>query len=886
MLVLKDIKKEYKVADSTVHALKGISLSFRKSEFVSILGPSGCGKTTLLNIIGGLDKYTSGDLNINGKSTKEFKSKDWDIYRNHRIGFIFQSYNLISHQTVLGNVELALTISGMNKSERIKKAKQALDKVGLSDQYNKRPNQLSGGQSQRVAIARALVNDPEILLADEPTGALDTETSVQIMDLIKDIAKDRLVIMVTHNPELAEQYSSRIIRLLDGNVLSDSKPFDITKEKQKKTKQTKQPEVVVKKKEKSKMSFWTAFKLSLQNLFTKKARTTLTSIAGSIGIIGVSLVLTLSFGIQSYITSMQNDMLSGYPIEISKTALDIESFMNSMPNQEKLEIVKEAGFVNVDSTIEQIMKRSADLNGVFVNNDITQNYVDFINNMPKEDVANILFEYGIDITNNLYTDIKQDSTSTEEVMSLSTIRAIYTAMLKKTEYSNYASLIPTLANTFAQAPTSEDYVLSQYELQGNFATEKNQIMIVLDNNNMLSDLLLAQLGYYTQEEFLNLVYKASSSPSYNPALEKTKFSYDTLLNKTFTWYPNNNLYNQPANILAPFTYNSYHDNSFTDGIELEVVGILTPKEELSFGSLSSGFYYTEKLTKHILQTDTSSEIVEYLNDNNLDGFYGMKIEAVEGSGIYKDLGVTLTYSFKFEDETITQTTYLGQVNTSLGMLGGGGSQTEIAILSLAQLGGSSLPEKISISPTNFKTKDNVLAYLDKWNSENDITLNVNILTQEDRNKITYTDNLSLVISMIQTLINVITIALVGFTALSLVVSSVMISIITYVSVVERVKEIGVIRSLGGRKKDVSNLFNAETFIIGLASGLIGIGFTYLVSFIINLIVMPQIKFAIAIFPINYALIMLSVSVLLTLISGLMPARAAAKKDPAVALRME
>lgn len=879
MLGLKNIKKEYKVADSKVHALKGINLGFRENEFVSILGPSGCGKTTMLNIIGGLDKYTSGDLSINGKSTKEFKDKDWDVYRNHRIGFIFQNYNLIPHQTVLGNVELALTISGLSKAERVKKAKAALDKVGLSDQYNKRPNQLSGGQSQRVAIARALVNDPEILLADEPTGALDTVTSVQIMDLIKEIAKEKLVIMVTHNPELAEKYSTRIIQLLDGEVISDSMPYLPEENKtQVKTQENS--------KEKAKMSFFTAFKLSLQNLFTKKARTVLTSIAGSIGIIGVSLVLALSFGIQTYINTMQNDMLSGYPIQITKTAIDINALSQSMPTQEKAEILKEAGFINVDATLEQIMKRASAIDGIFVNNNITQDYVDYISQMPQEDVASLLFDYGIDITNNIYTEIKQNASAPAEVMSLSTIRAIYTAMLKKTDYSNYASLIPTLTKTFAQAPASEEYILSQYnKVHGNFAKEKHEIMIVLDGKSMLSDLLLAQLGFYTQKEFLNVIYKASGSPNYNPALQKTKFSYNDLVGKTFTWYPNNNLYNAPVNPFAPFTYNAYYNSSFTNGIELEIVGILEPKQELAFGSLTSGFYYTQALTNHILQTDANSEITTYLKDNNLDSFVGMKVEVSQNPVIYKDLGVTMEFSFEFEGETITQTSYLG-TSSSLQMFGGGSGQTEILILSLGALGGNTLPEKISIYPSNFKTKENVLKYLDKWNSDQTIILNGNTLTSEQRSKITYTDNLSLVISLIQTLISVVTIALVGFTALSLVVSSVMIAIITYVSVVERVKEIGVIRSLGGRKKDVANLFNAETFIIGLTSGLIGIGFTYFVSAIVNIIVKPLIGFSIAIFPIHYALIMLAISVFLTLVSGFMPAKSAAKKDPVVALRTE
>ncbi|VEU79834.1 ABC transporter ATP-binding protein/permease [Haploplasma axanthum] len=891
MLRLKEIRKEYEVGNTKVEALKGIDLSFRQNEFVSILGPSGCGKTTMLNIIGGLDKYTTGDLFINGRSTKEFKDSDWDVYRNKRIGFIFQSYNLIPHQTILGNVELALTIAGVSKTERTARAKKALDKVGLQGQYNKKPNQLSGGQSQRVAIARALVNDPEILLADEPTGALDTVTSVQIMDLIKEIAKDRLVIMVTHNPELANEYSTRIIKLLDGELQSDSNPFTEKNE----IKETNKRNELLKKeinepnKEKAKMSFFTSFKLSLQNLFTKKARTILTSIAGSIGIIGVSLVLALSFGLQTQIDNMQNDMLSGNPIEIRKTAMDINAMQNMMTPEEKIEVIKEAGYINVNSMVEALMKRADNAGGLMVNNTITKDYVEYLNNAPSNSVAAILLNYGLDLTNNLYTDVYKSNNDNSDQMSLSTLRMIYTDMLKKTQYSEYSSLIGSLSENFMQVPNNEEYIKEQYNmLHGNYSKNKDEIMIVVNSDNQLNDLLLAQLGYYSQEEFINLIYKAGKSPLYNPSLERSKLSYDELIGKEFTWYPNDVVFNDPTDALAPFTYNSYQNDNFKNGLKLKITGILEPKEDINFGSLTSGFYYTEELANYVIESNNNSKITSYLKNNNLDAFYGMKTEVEQGSGVYKDLGITATYSFEFEGETYQSVSYLGKTDMMSAMLGSmmGGSVKEIPMVSLNELGGSDVPNQISIYPTDFENKKDLITYLDKWNQDIDIKVFDKVLKKADRVDIIYTDTLSIVMTMMSSLIDVITIALIGFTALSLLVSCVMIAIITYVSVVERTKEIGVIRSLGGRKKDVSYLFNAETFIIGATSGLIGVGVTYILSLAINGVVKPLVGMSIAIFPIHYALIMLLVSILLTVLSGLIPSRSAAKKDPVVALRTE
>ena len=1116
MLRLSSIKKEYKIADTTVHALKGITLSFRENEFVSVLGPSGCGKTTLLNIIGGLDKYTTGDLFIGGRSTKEFKDKDWDVYRNHRIGFIFQSYNLIPHQTVLGNVELALTIAGMSKAQRTLKAKRALDKVGLKDQYYKRPNQLSGGQSQRVAIARALVNDPDILLADEPTGALDTTTSVQIMELVKEIANEKLVIMVTHNPELAEQYSTRIIKLLDGELQNDSAHFSAEEEiaevkaskeksaaKDKKQKEDGTNDSAKKKKagtEKAKMSLATAFRLSLQNLFTKKARTIMTSIAGSIGIIGVSLVLSISYGVQSFIGDMQNDMLSGNPISVRQRGMDITSLMQMTSRQDQEKALKEYGYVNVDSMIEYLASRAGTADSLMLDNKITQDYIDYIKTLPEKYVADIFLNYGLDVTNNIFTDFKEKSTGDVQNVSLSTIRNIYTSVLEKSPYSNYADYVTSLTDIFVQAPDSDDYILSQYDMTyGKIAKEKNEVMIVLDGNSMLSDLLLAQLGYYTQDEFLNMVFKAaplengSPSPDYNPALDKPKFSYDELLEKTFVWYPNDDLLEPVENSNSQYHYNAYHKDSFGQGVKLKIAGILEPKEGKSYGSLESGFYYTDALRKHIIENNKNSKIVKALKKNGqestssgeqstgglMDGIRttadgvaqlsdgtvqmndglnqlsdgakqlkdsaskltemqsgskqlkdGAKslseglvqytdsvdqmvsmlslisttletavrenpalltdpniaklVQTLGGSGNggtgnpgqlaaaskslreaakqledgtggldegiqqlsklqdgisglsdglsglqsgseglkdgskalsdgLKDyrtdnqsdstpaISITFKYSYNYLGEKFENVTgYLGNQSSYMSLAGslftGNTQMSEMAkmkSLTLQQLGGIDLASEISVFPVNFEQKEFVLSHLDRWNNGESITFYSQsqqkeiTLTAAQRDDIKYTDNLALIIAIVNNLIDIITFALIGFTSLSLVVSCVMIGIITYVSVVERIKEIGVIRSLGGRKKDVSYLFNAETLIIGLISGLIGIGFTFIGSWIINLIIynIQGIK-TIAIFPWHYAVIMVGVSVFLTLISGFLPSRSAAKKDPVVALRTE
>lgn len=885
MLKLINITKDYPVANHQVHALKGISITFRDNEFVSILGPSGCGKTTLLNIIGGLDHYTSGDLFIDQISTKEFNDRDWDSYRNHRIGFVFQSYNLIPHQTILENVELALTIAGIGKEERLQRAKEVLDKVGLKNEYHKKPNQLSGGQCQRVAIARALVNNPDILLADEPTGALDSTTSIQIMELIKEISKDRLVIMVTHNPDIAKKYSSRIVQLLDGKITADSNPVL-------------ENELIVKKEEKviekkSKLSFWTAFKLSARNLRSKLKRTILTCVAGSIGIIGVATVLSVSTGVRSYINDMQEDMLSGNPITISETGMNLESLLSMTDTSTQEEALKDSiedGYINVNRFIEYLVSQTGSLDAFRIQNEFSEEYLQFLQNMPKEYYAAIATYYGIDVKNNIYTNIQLQGYE-EKIMSLNSIITTYTSMLNQTELKEYSSLVGMVTNNINQAVNNNDFIATQYDIISNpkeskFAEEANEIMLVVNDDQELTDLILAQLGYYTQEEFLNIIYKAIDSEKYDPSLDKNQFSYDELLNKTFIYYPNDTIFKQtepssPLFSLNPFTYQPYAEKSWENGIELKITAILKPKENVSYGCLSSGIYYTPALTQKIIMDNVQSQIVHYLNENEEEAFTSMNYNGT-------NIGIIYDYSYYFEDREYTETGFVGNTSSLSSLMGTiTGQNNPIYTLTLRELGGCNLPSDIHIYPTNFELKDQVTAYLDQWNGDKTLTFDNITLTPEERATITYSDNLAVMISLIDNMINIVTIALIAFTALSLVVSTVMIAIITYVSVIERVKEIGVIRSLGGRKKDVSRLFNAETFIIGGFSGLIGIGVTYILSGIINLIVghLANIS-AIAILPFYVAIIMVLLSILLTLISGLIPALIASKKDPVEALRSE
>ncbi len=957
MLKLVNINKDYYVADMTVRALKKININFRENEFVSVLGPSGCGKTTLLNLIGGLDHATGGDLLIWGRSTKHFKDRDWDVYRNHRIGFIFQSYNLIPHQSVLANVELALTIAGLDKETRIARAKEALDKVGLSDQYYKKPNQLSGGQSQRVAIARALVNNPDILLADEPTGALDTKTSTQILDLIREIAKERLVIMVTHNADLAERYSTRIIKLLDGELTDDSHPFSEETEAIATTEAVNKQKALIEaenaannngfvKKEKAKMSFLTAFKLSIQNIFTKKKRTTMTAIAGSIGIIGVSLVLSVSIGLQGFINDMQNDMLTGNPIEIRQRAFDVNS-LTTFSRSEQKEIIAKGDYVNVDEMIAELNERLQTMDSFMVDNQITADYVNYINDMPNEFWSALVHDYGVDVSNSFYTNFKYPTQEDGRMTSITGIKKMYSSVLENIEgFEQFAPLIGTLNNPFVQAPdtrnaVTEEYVLSQYNVlyqkpgTNGIAKDANEIMIVLDKNRLMADLTLGHMGYYSQDEFINIVNKVIGEDFDTDLYDGGQIPYDNLAALTYKWFPNDTIYaSSIVNANIPFTYRPYADPNWMGGLDLNVVGILEPKENLNYGMLDSGLYYTTALAEHIIKTNFNSNVAQYLRDvEKSNTFSGTAVILRKGSIIDEALPplafdlvqvvngkvIDFTYEYIFDNMLVPEQAkgIIDSANVMQGLIGmftGNTSGISVVSYDLHALGANVdalivddddgnvisfdviydanneprlLPKEIQIYPPNFVQKDKVLAWLDVWNSEATITLNNGtVLTSSDRDTIVYTDLLSLIMRMISNLLTIITIALIGFTSLALIVSSVMIAIITYVSVVERIKEIGVIRSLGGRKQDVASLFIAETFIIGFIAGLIGIIVTYGLSLVINIIVTLIAEARIARFPWWVALVMLSVSIVLTLISGLVPSRSAAKKDPVVALRTE
>ena len=837
MLELNGIRKTYVTGTTSVEALKGIDLKFRDSEFVSILGQSGCGKTTLLNIIGGLDKYTSGDLKINGRSTKDFKDRDWDAYRNNSIGFVFQSYNLIPHQTVLSNVELALTLSGVSKAERRQRATEALEKVGLKEQIHKKPNQMSGGQMQRVAIARALVNDPDILLADEPTGALDTQTSIQIMDLLKEISKDRLIIMVTHNPELATQYSTRIIRLLDGTITDDSNPYNgeddnittktdedsLTDRKSGKTK-----------KKKTSMSFFTALSLSLNNLMTKKTRTILTAFAGSIGIIGIALILSISNGIQNYIDRMQRDTLSSYPIQLQKESVDVSSMIeNMMGNKDK----------NVDHDKDKIYSNNIMTDMVNsmvaeVNSNNLKAFKSYLEN-HKSDVDGYIsdIQYSYDVP--LYIYSTDTSSGVTQLNPSSVMENMYGMSV-----SGDGMMSAGMQNTsvWSRLFDNRQMLDEQYDLiAGSWADNYNEVMLVVDENNEIDDYTLYSLGFKDPAEVKKIFKNVMAGNSYET--EETQYTYDEVLDKKFKLVLPTELYRY--NDTFGTWEDASHDDEYMTTVvnnaeEIKIAGIIRKNPDAASVSVSSGVAYTKDLMPHIIEKVNETQIVkQQLADPEKDVFTGMSFD---------------------NDKTSIST-----LENNKSLLG---------------IASEDNPSEIDIYAKDFDSKEKLQDFIKNYNDE--VTAD-----GRDEDTINYTDYVGILMSSVSTIITAISSVLIAFVAISLVVSSIMIGIITYISVLERTKEIGVLRSIGASKKDVSRVFNAETLIEGFVSGAMGIIITLILCIPANAVIKNVTDISnVAQLPVAGAVILVIISMLLTTIAGLIPAKMAAKKDPVVALRTE
>ena len=867
MLKLVNIRKNYYAGSTTVEALNGVSIEFRKNEFVSVLGQSGCGKTTLLNIIGGLDKYTEGDLIINGKSTKLFKDRDWDNYRNHLIGFIFQSYNLIPHQSVLSNVELALTLSGVSKAERRRRASEALDKVGLSDQKNKRPNEMSGGQMQRVAIARALVNNPEILLADEPTGALDSETSVQIMDLLKEIAKDRLVIMVTHNPELAEKYSTRIVRLLDGKIIDDTMPYSSENDECEEKKSEKRPS----------MSFLTALSLSLNNLMTKKARTFLTSFAGSIGIIGIALILSLSSGVNAYIKNVEENTLASYPISIEKTGMDISSLVSDLMDEHEVVQETEPDRIYSNNIMTEMM--STMVNGLSSNNlALLKKHIEETDAFDENSSE---IEYKYSTVMNIY-DEKGDKVNPNTVFS--------TLFGEDSASSSYQTA-SAFSNTevWNRLFDNKEFLENQYEVvAGRFPENYDEIVLVVDKNNRISDYTLYSLGLKDSKELEEMMQKAMNGEKIEPT-EQVSYSYDDILNLKFRLLCNTDYFEKKADGLwADKTDDElYVQSKLSDALQISVVGILRPSED-SLSTGTSGFVgYTSDLMEHLINQVNDSEIVKTQKENpDVNVFTGLPFTTDETEMSFEQ--ITEYISSLPQEEQAEYSAYIQQMQSS-GMTeeeiaerfnsaikGQSDSATYSDNLSLMGVSDLNEPSVINIYPNSFEAKENISALIDEYNASAD-----------ESDKITYTDYIGLMLSSVTTIINAISYILIAFVSISLIVSSIMIGIITYISVLERTKEIGILRAMGASKRDVSRVFNAETLIVGFVAGAIGILVTLLLLIPINAIIelITDIS-GLAALPVVGGIILVVISMLLTLVAGIFPSRVAAKRDPVTALRTE
>ena len=848
MLEIKNVSKVYETAGFKQKALDNVSIKFRENEFVSILGQSGSGKTTLLNIVGGLDKYTKGDLIINGVSTKQYKDRDWDTYRNHRVGFVFQSYNLIPHQTALQNVELALTLSGVAKDERRRRAKNALKKVGLEDHMNKRPNQMSGGQMQRVAIARALVNDPDILLADEPTGALDSETSIQVMELLKDIAKDKLVIMVTHNPDLAEEYSTRIIKLLDGKITNDSNPFD-GKEKVKDQKS---------KSKKTHMSFMTALSLSLNNLLTKKGRTLLTAFAGSIGIIGIALIMSLSNGVQEYIKRVEEDTLSSYPLTIQKTTVDTSSMILTLMGENKdTTNQKEGKIYSNDIMTEMISSLSNEMR--------TNNLRDFKKYLEsdktdiKDYVSDIKYSYNLNI--NLY---KADYKDKIVKVNPSTVFDNLGLEGMGTEYAFGAGEV----NSWTELTDNDELLKSQYDLvAGSWPKNYNEVVLVVDEDNQVSDYALYSLGLLDQDELKDMIRAIMKGEKVEKAKQKV-YDYKDIVGLKFKFVLNTDYYEKENGLWIDKSEDEEYMRKVLDNSEdIEVVGIIRVNEESTI-STTGVIGYTSELTRYTINHINDSEIAK---------------EQKENPEINVFTGIEFSEKATFDIDTLTdeQKAYLASLSEEE-LAAVIASYTENASATyesnLLQLGIVDLenPDMISIYPIDFASKEEIVNIIDKYNDK-----------QKEEDEIAYTDVVGVMMRSVTSIINTISYVLMAFVSISLIVSSIMIGIITYISVLERTKEIGILRSIGASKKDISRVFNAETLIVGLIAGLLGIGVTIILNIPINIIIKELTNISnVSILPVVGATILVLISVVLTLIAGLIPSRMASKKDPVEALRTE
>ena len=841
MLQLQHISKVYHTANQEFHALKDISIRFRENEFVSILGQSGSGKTTLLNIIGGLDQYTSGDLLIQGKSTKQFKDRDWDSYRNHTIGFVFQSYNLIGHQTALSNVEIAMTLSGVSKAERKKRAIEALERVGLKDHLYKKPSQMSGGQMQRIAIARALVNNPKVVLADEPTGALDSETSVQIMELLKDIAKERLVIMVTHNPQLAKTYSTRIVQVLDGNILSDSNPYEPTEE-------PKQGDIHF---TKTKMSFMTALALSFNNLLTKKGRTFLTAFAGSIGIIGIALILALSNGVSDYVKKVQEDTLVSLPLTISEqnqsNLLATSPDLSDKPYKDNNEL-------GVNTVLTNLLKKQIGKNDIASFKAYLDEHASEVAKLTKD----IRYQY------NLQPYIYSSDTSNGPKSILP---------------SNLASEVDTTNQTikgylqnidyWSQLSSDEEMLNAQYDvLEGRLPKDKSEIVLIVDEDNQISDLLLYSLRIKDPSE-LNDAKKLDE-------LKSQTYQYSDFIGKTFKAVVNTNRFVKENNQwMNKIDDEAYMKTQIENGLELKIVGVLRQKEGTSSGvnSPSGGVAYTSALIDYTSEQIQNSNIVKEQEANPT-------INVFTGKEFAKDPkpfnSADLTEEEKIQLAKMTpeqQAQYVQQYNDNLAA-----TYEE----NLAKLGviDKSKPAAIEFYTSSFQQKQELKDFINAYNTAKKDA------GEEDK-VLAYSDDIQTIMSSITTMVGVITTVLVGFVAISLIVSSIMIAIITYISVLERTKEIGILRAMGASKKDIRRIFTAETAIEGFISGVLGIAITLLATFPINAIVAQTTKVdGVAQLPWDAALILILISIVLTVLAGLIPSRIAAKKDPVESLRSE